>query len=165
MIEALCGVSASKPWEFRGFGEMHLVYDSSLMWYECSQTIGVPRVWWDAPCLWLKTYMVWVQPNHRNLLGLVRCTLFLIEALCGVSADKANEFLGFGEMDLLYDWSLGWCECQQTIGIPRVWWDAPCLWFKPYVVWVQPNHKNSQGLVRCTLFMIEALCGVSAAKP
>jgi hypothetical protein len=34
---------------------------------------------------------------------LVRCTLFLIEALCRVSAAKPYEFLGFGEMHLVFN--------------------------------------------------------------
>ena len=129
--------------EFPGFGEMHLVYNWSLVWCECGQNSGVPGVWWDAPCLRLKPSVVWVPEKRRNSQGLVRCTLFMIEALCGVSAGKLKDFLGFGEMHLVYDWSLVWCECRQPIGIIRVWWDAPCLWLKPYVVKVPANHRNS----------------------
>ena len=142
-IEALCGVSAAKPYEFLGFGEMHLFFDWSLMWCECSQTTWIPKVWGDSPCFRLKPYMVWVQPKHIKSQGLGRCTLFSIEALCGVSAAKPCEILGHGEMHLVFDWSLMWCECSQTIWIPRVWGDAPCFRLKPYVVWVKPNHMNS----------------------
>ena len=45
----------------------------------------------------------------------------MIEALCGVSAAKTLEFVGFGEMHLGYDASHMWCERQQTTGISRVW--------------------------------------------
>ena len=75
-IEAICGVSSAKPYEFLGLGEMHIVFDWSLMWYECSQTEWIPRV-------------------------VVRCTLFLIEALFGVGAAQPGELVGLGEMHLV----------------------------------------------------------------
>ena len=67
-------MNASNSWEFLGFGEMRLVYDLSL-----------------------------VQLNHGNSWVLVGSTLFMIEALCEVSAAKPKEYLGVGEMHLVYD--------------------------------------------------------------
>ena len=63
MIETLFGVSAAKPWKFLGFGEMHPVHD------------------------W-KTYVVWMQPNHKNSWVWWDAPLFMIETLFGVSAAK-----------------------------------------------------------------------------
>ena len=57
------------------------------------------------PRFYLKPCRSNLQPPRFNLKGvsLVRCTLFMIDAFCGVSAAKTLEFLGFGEMHLVYD--------------------------------------------------------------
>ena len=64
----------------------------------------------------------------------------MIEALRGANAAKPSEFVGFGETPPVHDRNLIWCECSQTIRIPRIWLAA-------------------------ALFRIEALFGVSSAKP
>jgi len=160
-----CGVNAAKPSEFIGFGEMHPVSDWSLIRCECNHTIGIPRFLRDASCLLLKLYLAWMQPKHRNSLCLARCILFMFETLCSVSSAKTYEFMGFGDMHPVCGWRLMWRECSQTIRIPRVWWDVSCSSLKPHPVYMLPNHRNSQGLVRCSLLIIVTSCGVNAAKP
>ena len=70
---ALFGVSAAKPWEFVGFGEMHPICCCLLYWLECNQTIGSPRARWDA-------------------------SVFCVVALTCMNAANSLEFPGFGEM-------------------------------------------------------------------
>ena len=61
-----------------------------------------------------------MQPIHRNSLGLVRCVLLIIVVLLCMNAAKPYEFIGFGEVHPIYSCGLVGCECNQTIGIPRV---------------------------------------------
>ena len=144
--------------------EMRHVYFCGLIWGDCSHTMGIPRVWGDASCLLLWLHLVWVEPNHRNSQGLVRCSLFIIVALFGVNAAKPQDFLGFGEMRHVYYCGFIWYECSQTKGTPMVWWDASCLILWLYLLRRQPNHMSSYGLVRCILFIVVAYCGVNATK-
>ena len=79
----------------------------------------------------------------------------------------------FSDMHLVDAWSLMWCERSHTIWFLFVfgdlrlvdawtlsgvcvcaakpwefsgfWRPAPCWCLKPYLVWVQPNHRSSQG--------------------
>ena len=76
-----------------------------------------------------------------------------------------GEHLGFGEMHPVYPCGLIGCECNSTIGIPRVWWDASCVLLCPHWVLMQPNHRNSLGLVRCILLIIVVLLCMDAAIP
>ena len=144
------------------------------MWCECSQTIWIPKVWWDAPCLILKTcvvwmqsnhmnsfvfmrfilwtHWVWMQPNHTTSSGLVRCILFTFASSLGVNATKPYEFQWFGEMHAVCSCGLIGCQCNQSIGIPSVWWDASCLLLWHHWVWMQPNHRNAKGLAIFILF-------------
>ena len=57
----------------------------------------------------------------------MRCILFTLVSSLGVNATKPKEFLGFGKTRPVYSCVLIGCECNQTIGILRVWWDASCL--------------------------------------
>ena len=45
------------------------------------------------------------------------------------------------------------------------WRDVSCLLSKPFAVWMHQNYENSEGLVRCVLFIDVGLRGVNAAKP
>ena len=119
------------------------VYSCGLIGCECSQTTGIPRVWWDASCLLLWPHWVWMQPNHRNSQGLVRCILFTLLASLGVNATEPYEFLGFGEMHPFYSCVLIGCECNQIKSNPRVWSVTSCLLLWPHWVWMQANHRNS----------------------
>ena len=142
VVVLLC-MNAAKPLEFRGFGEMHLVYSCVLIGSECNKTIGIPRVWWDASCLLLCPHWVWMQQT----IGIHRvwwdACLFTLVSSSGVNATQPKEFLGFGEMHPVYSCVLIGCECNQTIGILMVWWDASCLLLWSYCVWMQHNNWNS----------------------
>ena len=59
-----------------------------LFWWECSQNIIIHMVAWHVYCLLLRTYFVWMQPNHGNSYGLATCILFIIVAFFGVNAAK-----------------------------------------------------------------------------
>ena len=165
---------------------MHPVHYHAVILCQCSQTIGIHMVWWDASCslscfdsVSMQTNhrnsdascslscsdLVSVQPNHRNSYGLVRCILFIIVLWFGVNAAKPWDFIWFGEMHPVHDHALIWCQCSQTIGIYMFWWDASCSLSCFASVSVQANHRNSDGLVRCILFIIVLWFGVSAAKP
>ena len=140
IIVVLLCMNAAKQLEYLGFGEMHPVYHCIIIGCECNHTIGFPWVWWDAPCLW-------TEPSF------------------GVNATNPWEFLGLTERHPVYSCGLIGCECNQTIGIPRVWCDASCLLLCPRWVWMQPNHWNSSGLVRCILLIVVVLLCMNAAKP
>jgi hypothetical protein len=74
--------------------------------------------------------------------GSAKCILFFIVALFGVSAGESADCLGCDDMHL-----------------------AVFLW--PGSEWLQPHRRKYERLLsfKCTLFMIEALSGVSASKP
>ena len=162
---ALFGVNAAKQLDFLGFGEMRHVYYCCLNWRECSQTTGFPRVWWDASCFLLWFYLVWVELNHGNSCGLVRCILFIIVALFGVNAPKPWIFLRFGEMYPVYICGFIWCECSQNIGILGFGEMQPVyycgfIWCKcSQTIWILMVWWDTSCLLSVALF------GVSAAKP
>ena len=98
---------------------MYPVHYYGLVQCECCQTIG----------------------NHMFLLT---CILFIIVALFCVNAAKTLEVTWFGAMYPAHR-GLAWCECSQTINMHMVWWHVSCFLLLPYLVWMQPNHRNSCG--------------------
>ena len=164
---------------------MHPVYFFGLKSSKCSQDIRKPRevwcilfivlalpavnaakhprIWYDASCFRLKPYLVRVQPNHENSKSLMRFILLTIVALPGVNAAKTQQFRGLCDMHVVHCCSLTCCECSQTKGIPRAWWDASCFRLKPYLVRVQPSHRNFQGFAYATCLLPKLFC-VHVAK-
>ena len=140
IVVALIGVNAARPYEFKWIGDMYPVHYCGFILCEWFQTIGVHVFRWHVSCLLLLPFLVWMQPSHRNSFGLVTCILFSIVVLF-------------------------WWECSQNIRIHMVARHVYCLLLRPYLVWMQPNHGNSYGLVICILFIIVAFFGMNAAKP
>ena len=65
-----------------------------------------------------------MQPTHMNSYGLVRCTLFGTEALCGVSAAEPYEFLGFGEMHFC------WFEALNVMNAAKPYEFGSLIWYE-----------------------------------
>ena len=139
IIVALFCMNAAKPYEFIRFCDMYPVHYCGLIQCECSQTIG----------------------NHMFLLT---CILFIIVVLFCVNAAKTLEFTWFGDTYPAHC-GLAWCACSQTISMHMVRWHVSCLVLLPYLVWMQPKHRNSYVSVTWIMLIIVALICVNATKP